>query len=480
MADNFLQAINTGINLGHMADSARMQRAQMEKMAQQMQRENLEFAMKVSEFTDKQTERSRLKTLYAPEQKTISGEMGQSGEIVGGGDEFGVTGPTEQVTMGPGRAFLKDLSPKYYNVLADEFLMGGKPNVVPLMKDDSNKSALKPVYDKDGRVISYAMASPGAAPPEGGSWGEPPKNRDEIKLSNEIEEALAGAYPNFTSDPKARSEAYKKFNSDEKFRKDVQTEATTIAQRRYPISNQFAGQAPGGGGAYTYNPRTNKFELTPIPGGGEIGPKVPGPLPTAVQDNINGQINSWQMLNTMKKYVDGTPNVPVVGKGRQVAAWAGFDKEAQQFEAAWGQYRLSAQSMIKGIPSNYDVQTILDTLPEWGRSKSQNLERIEASRKIIQTLTKNTIAYYKHMNYPLPPEVMVQARAIGVDVKNIQPWNGEGDPLAPPKENAPGSNQPAFDVKLPAGAVPVTNKRTGATGYKLNGVIYDTNGNKVD
>jgi len=37
MADNFLQAINTGINLGHMADSVKMQRAQMERMAQQMQ-----------------------------------------------------------------------------------------------------------------------------------------------------------------------------------------------------------------------------------------------------------------------------------------------------------------------------------------------------------------------------------------------------------------------------------------------------------
>lgn len=69
MADNFLQAINTGINLGHMADSARMQRQQMERMAQEIQFRQMDHLMKVAEFQEKLRQREENQNFIKPGER---------------------------------------------------------------------------------------------------------------------------------------------------------------------------------------------------------------------------------------------------------------------------------------------------------------------------------------------------------------------------------------------------------------------------
>ncbi len=71
MADNFLQAINMGINIGHMADSVKMQRAQMERLAQQMQMEALDREIKMAEFGIKSQKAGREEAQYQGQQEYL-------------------------------------------------------------------------------------------------------------------------------------------------------------------------------------------------------------------------------------------------------------------------------------------------------------------------------------------------------------------------------------------------------------------------
>lgn len=128
MADNFLAAIQTGIQMGHAIDTAKMQRAQMERMAAQMQMEAVTQAMQVSAFQQAQQEKTQRKAVFAPETTKP------------GGDEY--TGPmAESVPGGPGREALKAQFPDSYNILADQMLNFGKidPGYATLVKGNQAK-----------------------------------------------------------------------------------------------------------------------------------------------------------------------------------------------------------------------------------------------------------------------------------------------------------------------------------------------------
>lgn len=111
MADNFLQAINTGINLGHMADSAKMQRAQMERMAEEMTLRRNAQMLEMAKYNQGVKQQEGRQSMYAPEsfQYNPNAEEGAG---------YGT------MAMGPGRAALKDLYPQNYGPMADALLYG--------------------------------------------------------------------------------------------------------------------------------------------------------------------------------------------------------------------------------------------------------------------------------------------------------------------------------------------------------------------
>jgi len=105
---------------------------------------------------------------------------------------------------------------------------------------------------------------------------------------------------------------------------------------------QYVGQAPGGGPGITFSSRGNEFSTVPIPGGGQITPKVEAPMSAKALEDLTGCLNSWRSLDRMEGFVKDTPNAPYLGYGRLAAAKVGRDPMAQQFMAEKDQYRLSA------------------------------------------------------------------------------------------------------------------------------------------
>ena len=116
------------------------------------------------------------------------------------------------------------------------------------------------------------------------------------------------------------------------------------------------------------------------------------PPPTEIQETISGALSTLNQLNIMESYISETGRVK--GLWSKAGAWAGTNEDAIKFEAARNQYILSAQSIIKGIPSNYDVSTLKDTAAALWLPQETNRQRIKLSREITKNLLFNSVAFF--------------------------------------------------------------------------------------
>jgi hypothetical protein len=108
---------------------------------------------------------------------------------------------------------------------------------------------------------------------------------------------------------------------------------------------------------------------------------------------------------------------------------------ARAFQTARDRLRLASQAMIKGIPSNYDVQIVLDTLADLGINEKTNKERLSQARNAYTSVLRDTIAFHKGSNQIIPDHISRMAQAVGVDVKSIKPWDGKSDPFENTMQN---------------------------------------------
>lgn len=161
------------------------------------------------------------------------------------------------------------------------------------------------------------------------------------------------------------------------------------------------------------------------------------PLPQNAQDNLTGALDAWRALNIMEQGL-GESGI-IEGRLSELQAALGFNQKAINFKAARNQFKLSAQALIKGVPSNFDVQTLIETLPSLPSATPTNKARIGNARASIRILVQNTLAYYKYTGYQMPPEVNQLIQMFDIDANSVPPWNGLGDPLQPNARNAPGS-----------------------------------------
>lgn len=175
-------------------------------------------------------------------------------------------------------------------------------------------------------------------------------------------------------------------------------------------------------------------------------------LPQNAQDAITGGLASLKSLDVMEAAL---PQTGVVrGRVSNVETALGANKAAIDFKTARSNLMVQAQSIIKGIPSNFDITTFEKTLPDMTQPQSVNKSRIEYSRNIITQLIADTISYYKFTGARIPPDVLAQAKAQGVNVDSIKPWDGQGTPT---KESE----------RLAASG----GKKPGIEGMSLNGLF---------
>ena len=70
----------------------------------------------------------------------------------------------------------------------------------------------------------------------------------------------------------------------------------------------------------------------------------------------------------------------------------------------------STSALIKGIPSDFDVQNLLNTLPSEGEGDAVNFARVKRLERVYSDIIKNYLSFYGGINYRIPPQVEVIAR----------------------------------------------------------------------
>lgn len=151
------------------------------------------------------------------------------------------------------------------------------------------------------------------------------------------------------------------------------------------------------------------------------------PPPPTVQETVSGALSALGQLDTMEQYVGETGRVK--GLWSKAGAWIGTNEDAIKFESARNNMKLAAQSIVKGIPSNFDVQTVIDTLPALWLPQIANKQRIKVSREITKNVLYNAISFYKNTKQAFPSQVVEQAKSFGINVDDVPKWDGKGDPL---------------------------------------------------
>lgn len=209
-----------------------------------------------------------------------------------------------------------------------------------------------------------------------------------------------------------------------------------------PVTNLFGGQTAMTAGAAAAPGGTMPTDMAApsAPAAAPAGPVAPVPkvttiqgpkpqtMPDAALERVRGGVASLDQLNTMEKNL-GVSGI-VFGDLAKGAGALGLNQQANDFETARSNFRMSAQALIKGIPSDYDVQALMETIPDIGASEQTNRSRLKMARQITTDLLVGTLAYYKAQNFGIPEVYVERARQLGVNIDSIKPWDGKGDPLA--------------------------------------------------
>ncbi len=142
-------------------------------------------------------------------------------------------------------------------------------------------------------------------------------------------------------------------------------------------------------------------------------------LSQAAQDAFSGGFDALSALKLMQSGIKETGIAE--GYLSKVQSFFGFNPKAIGFQTGRSNFILSSSALIKGVPSDFDVKNLIKTIGELTLSEPTNVARIAYSQKLIEALIKRNIAYNKGIGKRIPPEIMAEAKANGIDVSSIRP-----------------------------------------------------------
>jgi len=82
--------------------------------------------------------------------------------------------------------------------------------------------------------------------------------------------------------------------------------------------------------------------------------------------------------------------------------------------------KVNAQAIIKGIPSNFDVQTFIKTIPNPDDTPQEAKTKIETSRKMLYNTVRTALENHQKANRLIPDYVFERAKAMGLEVPIMQ------------------------------------------------------------
>ena len=103
--------------------------------------------------------------------------------------------------------------------------------------------------------------------------------------------------------------------------------------------------------------------------------------------------------------------VPFFGGLKRITSTLGLDRGATEFLTGQdGTLVSSTAALIKGIPSDFDVQNLKNTLPSISQGDSVNIIRAKRLQRMYNDIVKNALAWHSGLGNRIPMSIEVMAR----------------------------------------------------------------------
>jgi hypothetical protein len=133
------------------------------------------------------------------------------------------------------------------------------------------------------------------------------------------------------------------------------------------------------------------------------------PIPGPVQDAMNSAFSGFKDLKLIVENID--EGVPFFGGLKRITSRLGLDRGATEFLTGQdGTLVSSTAALIKGIPSDFDVQNLKNTLPNISQSDSVNIIRAKRLQRMYNDIVKNALAWHSGLGNRIPMSIEVMAR----------------------------------------------------------------------
>lgn len=163
-------------------------------------------------------------------------------------------------------------------------------------------------------------------------------------------------------------------------------------------------------------PGTTMADLTG-PGSIELRPNQP--MPPATQEKMMGALHALEFGKTIQEAVQkGVKTGPIKGPISWAKVWLGAENETKYNEAK-KQLALAGQAIIPGIPSNYDMQTYVGTIPGWVDPAPMVQEKLRWNDKLSKQMIRTTLSYFQGSATIIPEELRAVAASKGIDLDTI-------------------------------------------------------------
>ena len=133
------------------------------------------------------------------------------------------------------------------------------------------------------------------------------------------------------------------------------------------------------------------------------------PIPSAAQEAMTSAFDGFKDLKLIVDNID--EGVPFFGGLKRITSTLGLDKGATEFLTGQdGTLVSSTAALIKGIPSNFDVQNLKNTLPNINQGDSVNIIRAKRLQRMYNDIIKNTLAWHSGLGNRIPMSIEIMAR----------------------------------------------------------------------
>ena len=133
------------------------------------------------------------------------------------------------------------------------------------------------------------------------------------------------------------------------------------------------------------------------------------PIPAPAQEAITSAFGGFKDLKLIVENID--EGVPFFGGLKRITSTLGLDRGATEFLTGQdGTLVSSTAALIKGIPSDFDVQNLKNTLPNINQGDSVNIIRAKRLQRMYNDIIKNALAWHSGLGNRIPMSIEVMAR----------------------------------------------------------------------